>query len=134
VSPKAEQEKNTQLTYVDSIIKKTMYYNPTEEKLINQLASLLEPERFSDIQKRLKECGMRTGFACLFYGAPGTGKTETVLQLAKQTGRNIMQVNISDIKSKWVGESEKNIKEIFDRYHSFVKKIIYIIQIQIIPL
>lgn len=122
VSPKAEQEKNTQLTYVDSIIKKTMYYNPTEEKLINQLASLLEPERFSDIQKRLKECGMRTGFACLFYGAPGTGKTETVLQLAKQTGRNIMQVNISDIKSKWVGESEKNIKEIFDRYHSFVKK------------
>ena len=122
VTPKAVQEKNTLITYSDSIVQKTMYYNTAEEKQIKQLASLLEKNRFSDVQKRLKECGMRTGFACLFYGAPGTGKTETVLQLAKQTGRNIMQVNISDIKSKWVGESEKNIKEIFDRYRSFVKK------------
>ena len=99
-----------------------MYYNPDEEKQIKQFATLLEQNRFSDVQKRLKECGMRTGFACLFYGAPGTGKTETVLQLAKQTGRDIMQVNISDVKSKWVGESEKNIKAVFDRYRSLENK------------
>lgn len=43
-------------------------------------------------------------------------------QLAKQTGRNILQVNISEIKSCWVGESEKNIKELFDRYHNMVKE------------
>lgn len=65
---------------------------------------------------------MRKGFACLFYGAPGTGKTETVLQLARQTGRDIMQVNISEINSKWVGESEKNIKALFDRYRKLVKE------------
>ena len=73
------------------------------------------------ICNRLKEKGRRQGFACLFYGAPGTGKTESVLQLARKTGRDIMQVNISQVKSMWVGESEKNIKAIFDRYRTIAK-------------
>lgn len=55
-------------------------------------------------------------------GAPGTGKTETVLQLARQTGRDILQVDVSKIKSCWVGESEKNIKNLFDTYRDKVKK------------
>jgi SpoVK/Ycf46/Vps4 family AAA+-type ATPase len=70
----------------------------------------------------MKAQKMRCGFACIFYGSPGTGKTETVLQLARMTGRNIMQVNISEVKSCWVGESEKNIKAIFDRYREQAKK------------
>ena len=77
---------------------------------------------FKDICRRLKERGLRQGFACLFYGAPGTGKTESVLQLAKATGRDIMQVNIADVKSMWVGESEKNIKGIFDRYRAVARQ------------
>jgi SpoVK/Ycf46/Vps4 family AAA+-type ATPase len=44
-----------------------------------------------------------------------------VLQLARQTGRDIMQVNVSEIKSKWVGDSEKNIKALFDDYRKKVK-------------
>ena len=70
----------------------------------------------------MKEAGFRCGFACLFYGAPGTGKTETVLQLARQTGRDILQVNVSQIKSMWVGESEKNIKQVFDNYRTKVRE------------
>ena len=73
------------------------------------------------IQTRLKEHGRRTGFACLFYGAHGTGKTESVLQIAHHTGRDIMQVDMSDIKSKWVGESEQNIKAVFDKYRVLCK-------------
>ena len=72
------------------------------------------------MRDELVKQGFRSGFACLFHGAPGTGKTETVLQLARATGRNLMQVNISDIKSMWVGESEKNIKSIFTRYRKLV--------------
>jgi len=64
---------------------------------------------------------MRKGFACLFYGAPGTGKTETVLQIARQTGRDLMQVDIAGLRDKWVGESEKNIKEVFARYRKLCK-------------
>ena len=47
---------------------------------------------------------------------------ETVLQIARKTGRDLIQVNISDIKSMWVGESEKNIKGIFDDYRKMVKQ------------
>jgi SpoVK/Ycf46/Vps4 family AAA+-type ATPase len=63
---------------------------------------------------------MRTGFACLFSGAPGTGKTETARQLARRTGRDIMEVDISETKSMWFGESERKVKGIFDRYSSLV--------------
>jgi len=65
---------------------------------------------------------MRKGFACIFYGAPGTGKTETVFQIARQTRRDIFSVNISETKSMWFGESEKRIKDIFDRYNALVKR------------
>ncbi len=65
---------------------------------------------------------MRKGFACLFYGAPGTGKTESVLQIARQTGRDIMQVDIAGMRDKYVGESEKNIKAVFQNYRELCKK------------
>ena len=105
----------------DSITPKSLFYNPREERSLSQLRSLLEPEQFDSICSRLEEKGLRRGFACLFYGGPGTGKTETVLQLARQTGRDLVQVNISDIKSMWVGESEKNIKKVFDSYRKLVR-------------
>ena len=103
-----------------SITAKQLYYNKKEKVAIDQLAALLQPARFEEVRNELVNQGFRKGFACLFHGAPGTGKTETVLQLARATGRNLMQVNISDIKSMWVGESEKNIKAIFTRYRRLV--------------
>ena len=104
-----------------SFAKKEMYYSPAVKSQIDRLAGLLEPEYFSQIVKRLGENGMRKGFACLFYGSPGTGKTETVNQLARVTGRDVLMVDVTQIKSCWVGESEKHIKELFDRYRSLVK-------------
>jgi SpoVK/Ycf46/Vps4 family AAA+-type ATPase len=80
------------------------------------MEDLLAPEKFVRVQDSLVAHGMRKGFACLFYGAPGTGKTETVLQLARKTGRDIMQVDMSQMRDKFVGESEKNVKAIFTRY------------------
>ena len=89
---------------------------------MSELTQLLNDDHYQEIRNRLKESGFRCGFTCLFYGMPGTGKTETVLQLAKETGRDIMQVNISEIKSMWVGESEKNIKALFDNYRNKVRE------------
>jgi SpoVK/Ycf46/Vps4 family AAA+-type ATPase len=105
----------------ESIVVKPLYYNEKVQKQITQLTDLLREENFANVQKRLKDSGMRTGFPCLFYGAPGTGKTETVYQIARQTGRNIFLVDISNTKSMWFGESEKKIKEIFERYKLHVK-------------
>ena len=118
---KLEKTKQKDLTYPSTIVSKELYYNPSESQQITRLESLLQPDAFNNICSRLAEQGMRKGFACLFYGAPGTGKTETVLQLARKTGRALMQVNISEIRDKWVGETEKNIKNIFDRYRTLLK-------------
>ena len=100
----------------DAIREKSLFFNTSEQEQIERLTSLLSTETLPSIQKRLEEQGMRKGFACLFYGAPGTGKTETVLQIARQTGRDLMQVDVAGLRDKWVGESEKNIKEVFARY------------------
>ena len=105
-----------------SITPKQLYYNENEQNSIEQLSLLLHQDRFREIENELLKHGFRKGFACLFHGAPGTGKTETALQLARITGRDIMQINISEIKSMWVGESEKNIKAIFTRYHKLVEE------------
>ncbi|MDE6521609.1 MAG: ATP-binding protein [Muribaculaceae bacterium] len=95
---------------------KTLYYNEAEQNQIERLKVLMHKKGLKDVQKRLNACGMRKGIACLFYGSPGTGKTESVFQLARETGRDIFQVDIAGLRDKWVGESEKNIKRVFDNY------------------
>lgn len=107
---------NRQLKPFASIREKDLFFNPAEQEQVDRLASLLSQENLPAIQQRLEEQGMRKGFACLFYGGPGTGKTETVLQIARKTGRDIMQIDIAGMRDKWVGESEKNIKGVFARY------------------
>lgn len=106
----------------EAIKEKYLFYNAQEQKQIDILGNLLDDKRFKDVQKRLKETGMRTGFACLLYGGPGTGKTETAYQLARRTGRAIMPVNISEIRNKFVGETEKRIKHVFDKYRAYVQE------------
>lgn len=100
---------------------KSMFYPSAVQNQVTQLTNLLQEESFQNIRQRMQERNMRQGFACLFYGAPGTGKTETALQLARETGRDIMQVDISEMRNKWVGESEKMVKGLFDRYRKAVE-------------
>ena len=48
------------------------------------------------------------------YGAPGTGKTMAAHAIAKNLGRKILVVNYADIESKYVGETPKNIRKVFE--------------------
>ncbi len=105
----------------DKIAEKQLFYGQSIQNQIDELGGLLNEGHYQEITSRMKKAGFRCGFTCLFYGAPGTGKTETVLQLARQTGRDILQVDVSKIKSCWVGESEKNIKNVFEKYREAVK-------------
>ncbi len=120
--PEADTEK-TPDNYIshNNITEKHLFYNKEEETQIQQLSQLLSEQQFRDVQSRLEKQGMRKGFAALFHGTPGTGKTETVLQIARQTGRDIISINVSEVKSMWVGQSEKNIKAVFDDYREKLK-------------
>ena len=118
----ASAEKIADIIDSTTLGEKQLFFPKDIQRQVEELGRFLLPENFQKIQGRMKEKGFRNGFACLFYGGPGTGKTETVYQLARQTGRNIMVVDVPRIKSKWVGESEKNIKALFDRYREQVKR------------
>lgn len=53
----------------------------------------------------------------IFYGAAGTGKTMTALALAKSLKKQVLSFDCSKILSMYVGESEKNVRKIFDTYN-----------------
>ena len=74
------------------------------------------------VQQRLNDKGMRTGVCVLLHGEPGTGKTATAYELARQTGRDIITVQVTDFKDKYVGESESKLKAVFDNYRTCCKQ------------
>lgn len=115
------EEKVSNLIKAESLQAKQLFYNEGMDKQVDEITSLLSPAKYNKIIERMHKKGFRQGFTCLFYGAAGTGKTETVYQLARATGRDIMLVDVPQIKSKWVGDSEKNIKAVFDRYREAIK-------------
>jgi SpoVK/Ycf46/Vps4 family AAA+-type ATPase len=79
------------------------------------------------VYKKLKEWGLkgkRKGIDAriIFYGVAGTGKTMTAVSLAKTLKRPILSFDCSKILSMYVGESEKNVRKIFDDFKSLSKK------------
>ena len=69
--------------------------------------------------KLMKEWGMekilKPGYKSLFYGPPGTGKTTTAALLGKKTNRDVYRIDLSQMVSKYIGETEKNLAKLFDR-------------------
>lgn len=116
------EEKLANVLDSGKLSQKQLFFPIDIQRQVEELSCFLQPDNYRKIQERMKEKGFRNGFACLFYGSPGTGKTETVYQLARKTGRNIMVVDVPQLKSMWVGQSEKNVKALFDRYREQVKR------------
>ena len=97
---------------------KQLFYNKEEKGQIERLGSLLEEESLQKVFSSMKEKGMRTGMICLFYGDPGTGKTETVYQMARRTGRKILEADVAKLRNCYVGETEKNMRALFADYRT----------------
>ncbi len=62
-----------------------------------------------------RHLGMTRGISALFSGEPGTGKTMAAGVVAGELGLELMQIDLSSVVSKWVGETEKHLATIFDR-------------------
>ena len=77
----------------------------------NIITSINNPNKFSKM-------GIRPPKGVLLYGPPGCGKTLLARALAAECGTNMILVRGQDILSKWVGESEKAIREIFRKARS----------------
>ena len=97
---------------------KQLFYNKEEKSQIERLGSLLEEDSLQKVFSSMKEKGLRTGMICLFYGDPGTGKTETVYQMARRTGRKILEADVAKLRNCYVGETEKNMRALFADYRT----------------
>lgn len=58
---------------------------------------------------------VKAGYRCLFYGPPGTGKTLTATLIGAQAGVDVYRIDLSMVVSKYIGETEKNLANVFDQ-------------------
>lgn len=69
--------------------------------------------------------GKKVGGGLLLYGLPGTGKTMFAEAASNETDSLFIPIKCSDIKSKWYGESEANVKKIFEKARKAKRAIIF---------
>lgn len=106
----------------EEINAKTLFYNEKDGKQIEEIQEILQEQNYQKLINGLAERNMPQGLTILLYGPPGTGKTETVWQLAKKSNRTVKMVDISNIKDKWFGSTERNIKDVFTEYYGYLKR------------
>lgn len=114
--------KKSNMIEPQSIGEKKLFFNAEESRQLDMIRSLLVDKKLKVVQQRLLSSNLPKGVTILLYGPSGTGKTESVYQIAKETGRVILRVDISQSKSMWFGESEKLIKRIFTDYKILQKE------------
>jgi SpoVK/Ycf46/Vps4 family AAA+-type ATPase len=99
-----------EITYGRSIDDITLHYSDSIDSIFND---------FSELSKKISK---NENLSLLLHGAPGTGKTAFAQQVVKRVNGTLYQLNFSQIQSKWVGETEKNIRRVFNAYHEAWEK------------
>jgi AAA+ superfamily predicted ATPase len=88
--------------------------NPKTEQQVEDIKTWLDHN-----EPFMKEWGMdkkvKPGFRVLFYGPPGTGKTLTATLLGKQFNKDVYRIDLSQVVSKYIGETEKNLEKVFNK-------------------
>jgi len=96
--------------------------NDETKKILNTILKQMDKK----VQNLLKQWGIKPSkkieAKILFYGYPGTGKTMTAMSLAKSLKKPILSLDCSKVLSMYVGESEKNVRKIFDDFKEIASK------------
>lgn len=103
----------------DDIVLEELFYNELEWKQINTIEKVLSKEKHELVLKNLIDNNLGKGISILFNGFSGTGKTATARRIAKITNRPLFSINTEKIVDKWMGNSEKNVRKIFEEYYEF---------------
>lgn len=92
------------------------------EDVRREIEEIFVPEEGNSAFDRL---GIEPGRGILLYGPPGTGKTLIAKAIANESGTNFISVNGPEVASKWMGESERAIRQIFKRAKQMAPCIIF---------
>ena len=80
--------------------------------------------------EQAKKYRIKTGGGILLYGPPGTGKTMIAKAVAGELEATFFAIAPSEILNKWVGESEKNIRKLFDAARACERAVIFIDEVE----
>lgn len=94
----------------------TLYFEDRTKRTIDTIRKIVDRDNFADIMARLEGKGRSCGINILMYGGPGVGKTEFARQLARENGRNLYVASASKLNGNLVGDSEKNVSELFANF------------------
>ena len=131
-----KNDKNSKKIKIESLVKEQEIFEliepvtSLEDVVLNektkQLLSTILKQVDKKVLARLSSWGIKTrkniDAKIIFYGEPGTGKTMSAVGLAKSLKKQILSFDCSKILSKYVGESEQNVRKIFDTYKEICKK------------
>ena len=106
----------------ETLNEEQLFYNSVEANQISLIQNAVMENNFKSVCLKLEQNNLKAGLTILLYGYAGTGKTSTVMQMAKKTERNIFMIEVNKIKAAFVGETENNIKEVFNEYRKLCKK------------
>ncbi len=115
----------SKLNKLSGIKKKELFFNKNVEQSVKQIEKVLTQRNYNRFRSLSLKNGLTPSINVLLYGPSGTGKTEFVFQVARKTGRDVLMLDVAKIISKWIGDSEKNVREVFEEYRkglNFYKK------------
>ena len=135
MNPKKNSQKSKKLE-LEAMVKESEIFELIEPNsdLDDVVLNEKTKELLENIQKqldkkvlnRLKSWGVKShkniDVKVIFYGSPGTGKTMSAISLAKSLKKQVLSFDCSKILSKYVGESEQNVRKIFDTYKEICQK------------
>ncbi|KIM11234.1 MAG: ATPase AAA [Sulfuricurvum sp. PC08-66] len=132
-----QKKKRVQRLKLDSVIKEQEIFelvdpkttmedvvlNPKTMETLESILKQLDKRVYSRLQEwGIKERKKGIDARMIFYGPPGTGKTLTAYSLSKSLKKQVLSFDCSKILSMYVGESEKNVRKIFDTYRELTAK------------
>lgn len=111
-----ELAKYASVIMCDSIVKKELYFSEKAKVEIERLKTMLSSKGFARAKTILERQKRPSSIISLLWGPPGTGKTETVKQLALETGRDLVLFDLSKVTGSGWGTTEKSYRALFRAY------------------
>lgn len=94
----------------------SLFFDENILSAVDMIRKMVVSDRFDEIVSALKQEGLSGAVNILLHGAPGTGKTELALQLARESGRDIYIVDVAKLSDGIIGTGEQEVRELFAKF------------------